>query len=74
VLRKIFGLLKNYRMGSFILCTLHQILSGWSYQGVWGRQYTKLVWGRWEMYTKFVRNHLGNLGVHGRMTLRLILK
>jgi hypothetical protein len=28
VLRKIFGLLKNYRMGSFILCTLHQILSG----------------------------------------------
>jgi hypothetical protein len=46
---KFLDLRGNYRI--FIICTLHQLLLGWLYQG-YGRGIWH-PWGRWEKHTEF---------------------
>ena len=46
------GSWENYIMRSLIICTLYQILFGWSHRE-WEGQGTQHVWGRVEVYTGF---------------------
>jgi hypothetical protein len=63
----------------FVTCILRRILLGWSNQGGWGGLDMWHAWGTGDVLTGFwlggpkARDHWEDLGVGGRITLRLTL-
>jgi hypothetical protein len=71
---------EDFTTRSFMICTPHQILFGWSNQGEWDRWGMWDVWGAWEVRTGFwwgdprKGDHLEYAGVDGRVILKWIFK